>query len=127
MQGKYLNPKYAKKARRRKRRALFAVALTLCFCCLCALYTVDTAIRAAMLPAAPPLAQLEETAPNQYSLTLFGRQRQFSTQWMGAVEGQLQALWRTPSAPVRLWYQLRGWATHQLPRNLRDDPKKAEY
>ena len=127
MPGKYLNPKYARRARRRRRWALTLAGLTICFCGLCALYSVDVSIRAAMLPAAPPLAELEELRPDYYRLTLFGNVTELSTQWIGQLEGQFQALLRTPSAPVRLFFQLRGAVTGQLPRNLRDDPQKAAY
>lgn len=76
-----------------------------------------------MLPAAQPVAELRELGWRRYELELFGRQLQFTTQWVVALGEQLGELVRTPPAPVRLYYQLRAQLTGQLPRNMRGNPK----
>lgn len=88
-------------------------------------WQVDINIRSTMLPAAPPVAELTQQSLHRYRLSLLGREVEFSLE--GAVRGmeELDSLLRTPPAPLRLYYQLRAFATGELPRNSRADPRKA--
>lgn len=125
LQGKYLNPKYAIRKARLRRAVLVTVVLTLLIVGVGAIWQVDYGIRGNMLPAAPPVASVKQQQPMQYHISLFGQE--FYLQLDGAASSlnQFSDLLRTPPAPVRLAYQLRAYLSDQLPRNLRDDPRKA--
>lgn len=124
--GMYMNPKYAVRRVRLRRAVLVSTVLTLLIVGVGAVWQVDYSIRGNMLPSAPPVAAVVRQQSMQYRISLFGQQFYLDFGGISAGMGQLSQLLRTPPAPVRLAYQLRAYLADELPKNLRDDPRKAQ-
>lgn len=123
--GMYMNPKYAVRRVKLRRAILVSTVLTLLIVGVGAIWQVDYSIRGNMLPAAPPVAAVERQQPMQYRISLFGQELYLNLGGISAGVDQLSRLLRTPPAPVRLAYQLRAYLADDLPKNLRDNPRKA--
>lgn len=123
LKGRYLNPKYARRRRRCRIAVIVVAAVTVTLWTGLSILLIDSNIRATMLPAAPAAAQLERSDYDSYTVTILGRSFSFSVKWAVAMRHQLGALLHTPPAPVRFFYQARGFITDSIPRNLRSDPK----
>lgn len=123
--GKYFNVKYAVRRKKLRRAILCTAVLTLLIIGVGTLWQVDYTIRGTMLPAAPPISEIERIKPQNYSISLFGHKFDLSFSDMYAACDELSELVRTPPSSVRLFYQLRAYFTDELPKNLRDNPRKA--
>ena len=121
--GRYLNPKYARRERLRRQVFIILVSVLLTATCVTAIVRIDTEIRQTMLPAAPPVVQLEQEGWQQYRLELLGSSYSFSTEWLSSLGWQLDRLLRTPPAPLRLLYQINAYLTDTLPPNVRGNPR----
>lgn len=121
--GRYLNPKYARRERLRRQIFIIVTSVLLTVTCVTAIVKIDTEIRQTMLPAAPPVVQLEQEGWQQYRLELLGNSYSFSTEWLSSLGWQFGRLLRTPPAPVRLLYQVNAYLTDNLPPNVRGNPR----
>lgn len=119
LKGKYLNPKYARRRKRAKRIAAALLAALVLASGGRAMVEVDQVIRQTMLPSAPPLVDLEKQQPGQFRLTLLGKEMEFSLTWAREGLEDLKQLMQTPSAPVRLGWQIWGLLTGKTPPNSR--------
>ncbi|MEG1943591.1 MAG: hypothetical protein RR049_07215, partial [Angelakisella sp.] len=99
-QGKYLNPKYELRRKKLRRAVLSTCVLTLLIVAAGTAWQVDYTIRGTMLPAAPPIAAVEQGSPHSYRISLLGHEFELSLSGVYAASEEASVILRTPPAPL---------------------------
>ena len=121
MNGQFLNPKYERRKGQRRKITLTALIISLTIIGFSALYNIDLLIRSTMLPSSTPIASISEQSIHEYEIHFLGNQFTVNVTPFIDFANTMTQLKNTPTAPTRIYHQLKAFIRFDIPPNLGGD------